>query len=44
MTGADGVFHISGWYKIGAGRRAGAEGQAINVAGTRNVLELRNGA
>ena len=40
MTGVDGVFHIAGWYKVGAGRAAGAEGQAINVDGTRNVLEL----
>lgn len=40
MTGVDGVFHIAGWYKVGAGRTAGAEGQAINVDGTRNVLEL----
>jgi len=40
MQGADGVFHIAGWYKVGAGRRAAAEAQAINVDGTRNVLEL----
>lgn len=40
MTGVDGVFHMAGWYKVGAGRTAGAEGQAINVDGTRNVLEL----
>jgi nucleoside-diphosphate-sugar epimerase len=40
MTGVDGVFHIAGWYKIGQGRKAGAEGQTINVDGTRNVLEL----
>ena len=40
MQGADGVLHIAGWYKVGAGRRAGAEAQAINVDGTRNVLEL----
>jgi nucleoside-diphosphate-sugar epimerase len=40
MRGVDGVFHIAGWYKVGAGRRAGAEAQAINVDGTRNVLEL----
>jgi nucleoside-diphosphate-sugar epimerase len=38
MTGVDGVFHIAGWYKIGArDKRAGAQ---INVEGTRNVLEL----
>ena len=40
MTGVDGIFHIAGWYKVGAGRTAGAEGQAINVDGTRSVLEL----
>jgi nucleoside-diphosphate-sugar epimerase len=36
MTGADGVFHIAGWYKIGTRDRA--EGARINVLGTRNVL------
>ena len=38
MTGADGVFHIAGWYKIGA--RDKSPGVAVNVEGTRNVLEL----
>src|SRR5262249_2497367 len=41
MTGVDGVFHIAGWYKVGV--RDGQErraGEQINVAGTRNVLEL----
>lgn len=38
MRGCDGVFHIAGWYKIGT--RNQAEGQQINVGGTRNVLEL----
>jgi nucleoside-diphosphate-sugar epimerase len=37
MTGVDGVFHIAGWYKIGM--RDNRPGAAINVAGTRNVLE-----
>ncbi|WIG61472.1 MAG: dihydroflavonol-4-reductase [Ktedonobacterales bacterium] len=38
MTGADGVFHIAGWYKLGMkDKRAG---EATNVQGTRNVLEL----
>lgn len=37
MTGVDGVFHIAGWYKIGA--RDWRPGAAINVGGTRNVLE-----
>ncbi len=38
MAGADGVFHIAGWYKIGAKDRL--EGERINVDGTRNVLSL----
>ncbi|MBV8082150.1 MAG: NAD-dependent epimerase/dehydratase family protein [Candidatus Eremiobacteraeota bacterium] len=36
MAGADGVFHIAGWYKIGD--RDPAQGAAINIEGTRNVL------
>lgn len=38
MSGADGVFHIAGWYKVGARDKRMAE--AINVGGTRNVLML----
>ncbi len=38
MQGTDGVLHIAGWYKLGA--RDGRDGEAINVQGTRNVLEL----
>ncbi len=38
MRGADGVFHIAGWYKLGV--RDPREAEAINVQGTRNVLEL----
>jgi nucleoside-diphosphate-sugar epimerase len=38
MAGADGVFHVAGWYKIGA--RDSRPGERINVGGTRNVLEL----
>jgi nucleoside-diphosphate-sugar epimerase len=38
MRGADGVFHIAGWYKLGV--RDKSEGERINVQGTRNVLEL----
>jgi len=38
MRGADGVFHVAAWYKVGVRERADAE--AINVGGTRNVLEL----
>src|SRR5262245_47198842 len=37
MAGVDGVFHIAGWYKIGA--RDKSAGEQINVEGTRNVLE-----
>jgi len=36
MAGVNGVFHIAGWYKIGSKDRA--EGERINVVGTRNVL------
>ena len=36
MTGVDGVFHIAGWYKIGTKDRA--DGERINVLGTKNVL------
>lgn len=38
MIGMDGVFHIAGWYEIGA-RDAGLA-ENINVEGTRNVLAL----
>jgi nucleoside-diphosphate-sugar epimerase len=38
MTGVDGVFHIAAWYKIGA--RDVTPAEAINVGGTRNVLEM----
>ncbi len=37
MQGADGVFHIAGWYKTGE-PEAEALATAINVEGTRNVL------
>src|SRR5271165_3475729 len=37
MIGVDGVFHVAGWYKIGA--RDKTAGYEINVVGTRNVLE-----
>lgn len=39
MQGADGVFHIAGWYKTGM-PTAEAEATAINVTGTRHVLEV----
>jgi nucleoside-diphosphate-sugar epimerase len=38
MQGVDGVFHVAGWYKIGA--RNKSPGEAVNIQGTRNVLEL----
>src|SRR3990170_4724897 len=38
MTGVDGLFHVAGWYKIGGRNRS--QGRAVNVEGTRNVLEL----
>lgn len=36
MRGVDGVFHVAAWYKVGVREPAG---EAINVGGTRNVLE-----
>ncbi len=38
MRGADGVFHVAAWYKIGA--KDGHMAADINVGGTRNVLEV----
>lgn len=38
MSGADGVFHVAGWYKVGAHDKSG--GVKVNIQGTRNVLEL----
>jgi len=38
MTGVDGVFHVAGWYKVGLRDRTTAT--AVNVTGTRHVLEL----
>jgi nucleoside-diphosphate-sugar epimerase len=38
MEGADGVFHVAAWYKIGAGDEA-KDAERVNVEGTRNVLE-----
>lgn len=37
MEGADGLFHVAAWYKVGARDRQLAE--PVNVQGTRNVLE-----
>jgi len=38
MRGVDGVFHIAAWYEVGAADSSRAV--AINVEGTRNVLEV----
>ena len=38
MEGADGVFHIAGWYKVGAKDKS--PGQTVNIDGTRHVLEV----
>lgn len=38
MTGVDGLFHLAGWYRIGVNDPETAH--AVNVEGTRNVLEL----
>lgn len=42
-AGADGLFHVAGWYKVGS--RTPELGERVNVEGTRNALEAarRNG-
>lgn len=35
-TGADGLFHVAGWYKLG--QRDSSPGVRVNVEGTRNAL------
>ncbi|HSH45705.1 MAG TPA: NAD-dependent epimerase/dehydratase family protein [Longimicrobiales bacterium] len=37
MRGVDGVYHLAAWYRLGARHRERAH--ALNVDGTRNVLE-----
>lgn len=37
LEGADGLFHVAGWYKVG--ERDSSPGRRVNVEGTRNVLE-----
>ncbi len=37
MAGADGVFHVAAWYKVGVKEPLA---ERINVEGTRNVLEV----
>jgi nucleoside-diphosphate-sugar epimerase len=36
MAGADGVFHVAGWYQVGVRDKSAA--RRVNVDGTRNVL------
>lgn len=36
VDGVDGLFHVAGWFKVGA--RDSAAGWRVNVDGTRNVL------
>lgn len=38
MRGVDGVFHLAAWYNVGPADATTAE--AVNVEGTRNVLEV----
>jgi len=38
MSGVDGVYHVEGWYKIGAKDKSG--GEKVNIQGAHNVLEL----
>jgi nucleoside-diphosphate-sugar epimerase len=40
MAGADGVYHLAAWYKVGANAREAKLAETINVDGTRNVCEL----
>lgn len=41
MSGMDGVFHIAEWCRLGVhSRKEIAVAEAINVGGTRNVMEL----
>ena len=39
MQGVDGVYHIAGWYKIGA-HKDRDRGKKVNVQGSQNVFEL----
>jgi nucleoside-diphosphate-sugar epimerase len=40
--GADGLFHVAGWYKVGVRDRS--EGERVNVEGTRSVLSAARDA
>jgi nucleoside-diphosphate-sugar epimerase len=41
-TGADGLFHVAGWFKIGVRDRS--DGERVNVDGTRAVLSAARDA
>jgi nucleoside-diphosphate-sugar epimerase len=40
--GADGLFHVAGWYKVGVRDRS--DGERVNVEGTRSVLSAARDA
>lgn len=40
VRGVDGVFHLAAWHRIGPGQGSIETAERVNVAGTRNVLEL----
>ena len=40
-SGADGLFHIAGWFKVGVRDRS--DGERVNVEGTRAVLGTQLG-
>ena len=42
LDGADGLFHVAGWYKVGTRDRS--DGYRINVEGTRSVLTAAQAA
>jgi nucleoside-diphosphate-sugar epimerase len=39
MRGADGMFHLAAWYRLGA-PRARPLAEAVNIEGTRHVLDV----
>lgn len=40
MAGAEGVYHLAAWYKLGQSAAQTKLGEEINVGGTRHVCEL----
>lgn len=42
FAGADGLFHVAGWYKLGSSDPE--QGWAVNVQGTRNALDAARDA